>query len=132
MKRSPILLLLVLVALLCGGRAYAHHSFASTYLETEQLSIQGDVVQFVYRNPHALVQIMAPDANRQMQRWTVEWEGRGQLDHEGVTGMTLKVGDRVVITGNPGRNAADHWLRAQTIVRPRDGWKWTVATPSMR
>ena len=40
--------------------------------------------------------------------------------------MTLKPGERVVITGNPGRNAADHWLRAQTIVRPKDGWKWTV------
>ncbi len=131
MKRSPILLLLA-GALLCGGRVYAHHSFAATYLENQQLSIEGQLVQFVYRNPHTLIQIMAPDANRQMQRWTVEWEGRGQLDHEGVTGMTLKAGDRVIITGNPGKNAADHWLRAQTILRPRDGWKWTVTAPSMR
>ena len=131
MKRSAILLLLAGV-LLCGGRAYAHHSFAATYVENQQMSIEGELVQFVYRNPHALLQIMAPDANRQMQRWTVEWEGRGQLDHEGVTGMTLKSGDRVVITGNPGRDPSDHWLRAQRIVRPRDGWKWTVAAPSMR
>ena len=131
MKRSPILLLLA-GALLCGGRVSAHHSFAATYLENQQLSIEGQLVQFVYRNPHTLIQIMAPDANRQMQRWTVEWEGRGQLDHEGVNGMTLKAGDRVVITGNPGRNAADHWLRAQTIVRPRDGWKWMVSAASMR
>jgi hypothetical protein len=131
MKRSAILLLLT-GALLCGGRVSAHHSFAATYLENQQLSIEGQLVQFVYRNPHTLIQIMAPDANRQMQRWTVEWEGRGQLDHEGVTGMTLKAGDRVIITGNPGKNAADHWLRAQTIIRPRDGWKWTVTAPSMR
>jgi thiamine monophosphate kinase len=89
-------------------------------------------VQFVYRNPHALVQLMAPDTNRQMQRWTVEWEGRGQLDHQGVNGMTLKIGDHVVVTGNPGRNAADHWLRAQAISRPRDGWKWSNTSPSMR
>ena len=130
MKRSLIALLLT-SALLCSGRAYAHHSFAATYVENQQTSIEGEVVQFVYRNPHALLQIMAPDANRQMQRWTVEWEGRGQLDHEGVTGMTIKAGDRVVVTGNPGRNASDHWLRAQTIVRPKDGWKWTVSAPSM-
>lgn len=119
-------------ALLCGGRVYAHHSFASTYVENQQTSIEGELVQFVYRNPHALLQIMALDGSKQMQRWTVEWEGRGQLDHEGVTGMTLKAGDRVVITGNPGKNAADHWLRAQRIVRPRDGWKWTVSGASMR
>jgi hypothetical protein len=115
-------------ALLCVGRVSAHHSFAATYVEDQQMSIEGEVVQFVYRNPHALLQLMAPDGNRQMQRWTVEWEGRGQLDHEGVTSMTIKVGDRVVVTGNPGRNASDHWLRAQTIIRPKDGWKWTVTS----
>src|SRR5438105_4702641 len=113
MKRAATVVLLI-GALLCGGRAYAHHSFAATYLEGKQLAIEGELLQFVYRNPHALLQVMALDSNRQMQRWTVEWEARGQLDHEGVTSMTLKPGDRVVITGNPGRNAADHWLRAQT------------------
>jgi uncharacterized protein DUF6152 len=131
MKRT-LAPLLVAGACLCGAQAYAHHDFAATYIEDKQMSIAGELVQFVYRNPHAILHIMAPDADRQLQRWTVEWEGRGQLDHEGVTGMTLKVGDRVVITGNPGRNATDHWLRAQTIVRPRDGWKWTVSPASMR
>jgi len=124
--------LLIGVGCLCGGRVFAHHSFASTYVENQQTSIEGEVVQFVYRNPHAILQITSVDAARQPQRWTVEWEGRGQLDHEGVTGMTLKAGDRVIITGNPGRNESDHWLRAMTIVRPRDGWKWTVAAGSMR
>ena len=119
-------------ALLCGGRVYAHHSFAATYVENQQLSIEGEIVQFAYRNPHALLQIVAPDARHQMQRWTVEWEARGQLDREGVTGMTLKAGDRVIITGNPGRNASDHWLRVLTIVRPKDGWKWNVSAASMR
>jgi hypothetical protein len=117
-------------ALLCGGTAYAHHSFAATY-DKSQMSLEGEVLQFVYRNPHALLQIQAPDANRQLQRWTVEWEARGQLDHQGVTSMTLKPGDRVVITGNPGKNPADHWLRAQSIVRPKDGWKWSIRA-SMR
>src|SRR5262245_19622911 len=108
-------------ALLCGGHVYAHHSFASTYVENKQLSIEGELLQFAYRNPHALLQIMAPDANRQMQRWTVEWEARGQLDHQGISSMTLKPGDRVVITGNPGKNAADHWLRVRKDVRPIGG-----------
>ena len=132
MTRSLIAVLLAGVSL-SGGRVHAHHSFAATYVENQQTSIEGDLVQFVYRNSHALLQITAPDAKGQMQRWTVEWEGRGQLDHEGVTGMTLKVGDHVVITGNPGRNTDDHWLRAQTIARPKDGWKWTFGgAASMR
>jgi Family of unknown function (DUF6152) len=131
MKRVAAVLLL-LGALMCGRQAYAHHSFGATYVENKQLSIEGELVQFVYRNPHTLLQVMAPDSNRQLQRWTVEWEARGQLDHQGVTSMTLKPGDRIVITGNPGKNDADHWLRAQSIVRPKDGWKWTLSAGSMR
>jgi hypothetical protein len=131
MKRAAIVSLLT-AAMLGGGQAFAHHSFGATYVENKQLSIEGELLQFVYRNPHALLQVMAPDANRQMQRWTVEWEAMGQLDHQGVTSMTLKPGDRVIITGNPGKNAGDHWLRAQTIVRPSDGWKWAVGQGSMR
>jgi hypothetical protein len=131
MKRAAIVSVLT-AAMLGGGQAFAHHSFGATYVENKQLSIEGELLQFVYRNPHALLQVMAPDANRQMQRWTVEWEAMGQLDHQGVTSMTLKPGDRVIITGNPGKNAGDHWLRAQTIVRPSDGWKWAVGQGSMR
>jgi len=127
MKRAALICALT-IGLLSGGRVYAHHSFAATYVENKMASIDGELVQFVYRNPHAIIQIMAPDANHQMQRWTVEWEGRGELDHEGVTGMTLKSGDDVIVTGNPGRNASDHWLRATTIVRPKDGWKWSAAS----
>jgi len=132
MKRVVVAVLLLLGALMCGRQAYAHHSFGATYVENKQLSIEGELVQFVYRNPHTLLQVMAPDSNRQLQRWTVEWEARGQLDHQGVTSMTLKPGDRIVITGNPGKNDADHWLRAQSIVRPKDGWKWTLSAGSMR
>lgn len=129
MRRSAMFLLAG--ALLCGGRVYAHHAFASTY-EQSQMSVEGEVLQFVYRNPHALLQVLAPDANRRMQRWTVEWEARAQLDRQGVTSMTLKPGDRVVITGNPGKNRADHWLRAQKIVNPRAGWKWSDAAALMQ
>jgi hypothetical protein len=131
MKRAAIAVALT-AALLGGGPASAHHSFGATYSENKQLSIDGELLQFVYRNPHALLQVMAPDSNQQMQRWTVEWEAMGQLDHQGVTSMTLRPGDRVIITGNPGKNAADHWLRAQTIVRPKDGWKWAVDRGSIR
>src|SRR3954464_2940914 len=96
------------IALLSGARVYAHHSFAATYVENQQAAIEGELVQFVYRNPHAIIEVMAPDANHQLQRWTIEWEGRGELDHEGVNVMTLKAGDRVVVPGNPGRHAPDH------------------------
>ena len=39
-----------------------------------------------------------------MQRWGVEWGGAGALTGQGVTRDSLKPGDHVIITGNPGRN----------------------------
>ena len=104
--------------------AQAHHSFPATYKVDEQTKIQGTVKAFLFRNPHSFVHVMAPDEKGQKQRWAVEWGGGGQLNRQGVTRETLKPGDHVVITGNPGRNPADHRLRMQTILRPADGWKW--------
>jgi hypothetical protein len=108
-----------------GAQAFAHHSFAATYLEGQETSIQGELVQFIYRNPHSFVQVMAPDPEtKEMVRWAVEWAGNGQLRQAGITAETLKVGDRVVITGSPGRIPEEHRLRMRTISRPKDGWKW--------
>jgi hypothetical protein len=123
-KRMLSVLLFLAVAAMAGDRASAHHSFAATYLEDKTQTIEGDLVQFLFRNPHSFVHLTAPDENKQMQRWTVEWGGGGQLGQSGVTRETLRPGDHVIITGNPGRNPADHRLRMMKIVRPKDGWSW--------
>jgi hypothetical protein len=123
MKRN-LCVLIVLGSVALGVRAYAHHSFAATYLEDQEMTIEGDLVQFLYRNPHSFVHVMAPDSNKEMQRWAVEWGGGGQLNQQGVTRETLKPGDHVIVTGNPGRNPSDHRLRMRSITRPKDGWKW--------
>ena len=107
-----------------GVRAYAHHSFASTYLEDQRMTIEGDVLQFLYRNPHSFVQVEAKDAKGNMARWAVEWGGGGQLGSQGVNRDTLRPGDHVIILGSPGRNPDDHRLRMMNITRPSDGWKW--------
>ena len=36
---------------------------------------------------------------------------------------TLKPGDVLIVTGSPGRSAADYKLHLKRIVRPSDGWK---------
>jgi hypothetical protein len=123
MKRIILALLLAVVLLSCVT-AYAHHSFASTYDETKKISVEGKLVQFLFRNPHSFVHVMAPDEDGTMQRWAIEWGGAGQLGGQGVTRETLKPGDKVVITGNPGRNPADHRVRMLTLRRPSDGFGW--------
>ena len=107
-----------------ASSALAHHSFPATYHIDQQTAIEGEVVQFLYRNPHSFVHVMAPDKAGKMQRWAVEWGGGAALARERVTSTTLKPGDKVKVTGNPGRVAADHRIRMQRIERPKDGWFW--------
>ena len=121
--------LLAVAALAAGmlglsGSAYAHHSFAATYFEDQKFTVEGDLVQFLYRNPHSFVHVEAKDAKGETVRWAVEWGAGGQLGRQGVTRETLKPGDHVIVVGNPGRNPEDHRLRMVNITRPADGWKW--------
>ena len=120
--KGKLLFLSALVMLMTAIAAYAHHSFAATYVQTKTITIEGKVVQFSFRNPHSFVQVEVADANEKV-RWAVEWAGTTQLNNTGVTNDTLKYGDQVVITGNPGRNPADHRIRMQTVKRP-DGFTW--------
>jgi hypothetical protein len=104
--------------------AFAHHSFPATYHVDRTETINGKVVAFLFRNPHSFVQVMAPDKAGAMQRWAIEWSAGAALAGEGVTAATLRVGDAVQVTGNPARSAADHRMRMNRIIRPKDGWKW--------
>jgi Family of unknown function (DUF6152) len=102
----------------------AHHSFPATYFVDQSVEIEGTVVQFLFRNPHSFVHVMAPDKNGVMQRWAVEWGAGGALANDKISSDTLKPGDKVKISGAPARNAADHRLRMGSIERKSDGWKW--------
>jgi hypothetical protein len=124
MKRTLLALIITAGAIISVGRAYAHHSFAATYLEDKTQKVEGKVVQFLFRNPHSFVEVDARDEKGVMQRWSIEWGASGQLGRQGVTRDTLKVGEHVVIIGNPGRTAEDHRMHMVSITRPSDGWKW--------
>lgn len=124
MKRT-YLLALVCGALTLGASASAHHSFAATYLINDEQTVEGTLVAFLYRNPHAFLHLNVTDEQGETVRWAVEWGGATTLTGENVTRDTLKPGDHVVITGNPGRDPQDHRLRLRSIERTSDGWSWS-------
>jgi hypothetical protein len=124
MRRLSLLMALFAGAFFATEKGYSHHSFAATYFEDQRVTVEGDLVPFLYRNPHSFVHPEVKDKQENVVRWAVEWGGGGQLGRQGVTRETLKPGDHVVIVGNPGRNADDHRLRMVNITRPADGWKW--------
>jgi hypothetical protein len=120
MKRN-LFIVLVLTGVLAGAAHLdAHHSFTATYHEDQTVKIEGKMMVFQFRNPHSFVQVQDDKGIR----WSVEWGGAGQLGGQGVTRESLKPGDHVIITGNPGRTPSDHRVRMVTLYRPADKFGW--------
>lgn len=114
----------IIAILLLGANAWGHHSFAAVYLEDQEVTIEGRLVQFLWRNPHTLVHIMVEQDDGTNVRYVVEWGSATQLGATGVSRESLRPGDYVVINGNPGRNAEDNRVRLLNFLRPSDGLTW--------
>jgi hypothetical protein len=121
-KPAALLAMAALLALPLG--ALAHHSFQASYDMETIIEIKGKLMQLNFRNPHSSVMVMAPDADGRMQRWGIEWGGASALQRQGLTRESFKVGDEVIVRGQPGRDAGDHRMRMESILRPSDGFGW--------
>ena len=121
---------LITVAMLTGAiAAYAHHSFAGSYVEDKLVRIEGKVVEFNIRNPHSFISIEVKDKDGKMVRWGGEWGGVTQLSQGGVDRYTLEVGDYLIIDGAPSRDSTERKLLVRRASRPatdkRTAWEWS-------
>ena len=118
------LLLMGIGALLVATAADAHHSFARDYDEQKQISLEGDVVSFEYKNPHSWVYFTAKDSTGVVRQFGAEWGNPNRLSQSGVTGTSISVGDHVIIAGAPNHSATEYSVHLKSIRRPADGWVW--------
>ena len=123
MKRN-LVLTVVAGVLVFGLTVYGHHSIGATYDGKKEVKLEGKLAQFDFRNPHSFVHLDVADKDGKTQRWAVEWGGASSLGGQGITRSTLKVGDEVVITGNPTRAAGVARLKMNTLHRKKDGFGW--------
>jgi hypothetical protein len=112
------------LAMLAALPVSAHHSFAAVYRAGETMQIEGTVAQFLFRNPHSVLHVVVPDESGGSTRWAIEWQGATQLGAGGLSAQTLRPGDPVIVTGNPGRVAEEHRMLLVTIRRTTDGFGW--------
>ena len=121
---SRKMLFILAGTVLSGMTAYAHHSFNAVYDVSREVTIEGKLVQFLFRNPHSWVHVNVKEKNGTVVRYAVEWGGTGQLGAQGVTRDSLKIGDHVIISGNPARKAENHQVRMLALHRTSDGFGW--------
>jgi hypothetical protein len=128
MKRCIVVLALAVgvFVLLPSARALAHHSFAVVYLEQDTIEIEGDVVEFQYKNPHAWVFVQGTERGAAVGEkiYAAEWVSTSQLDRNNIDKKWFTPGDRVTVWASPNKNPSDNRVRLKRIERKSDGWKW--------
>lgn len=118
---------LALGALICTRLLTAHHSFAAEFDYDLTGTIEGEVVEVLYVNPHARYFIEVTDDAGNRVLWDAQSRSPSALQRVGWVRDTIKAGESVVIEGNLGRdNARKIWIREVTlgsgqVIRPDDG-----------
>ena len=123
MARSWWVVVLGAVAI-AGLPVLAHHSFGEYYIEADTVEVEGDIVEFQYKNPHSWIHVLSREPFGASKMYAAEWASVSRLEREGITARTLRVGDTVRIWASPSRNPNDNRVRLKRIERRSDGWKW--------
>ena len=111
--------------------ASAHHSIAAVYDSSQPRTLDGVVTRFAFIHPHPFIMLEVRDGKSAPQSWRLEMDNRFELEDIGVTVDTFKAGDRIVVTGSPGRNRRmNSYIRR--LDRPADGFLYEQVGASPR
>jgi hypothetical protein len=73
-------LLVVGALVLLAAPVAAHHTFSAYYIEKDTIEIEGEVIEFQYRNPHAWIHVQGRDLFGREARYAAEWVSTAQLE----------------------------------------------------
>ena len=114
----------LLGTMLAGVPIQAHHGY-SAFERENTVTIEGNIEEIRYMNPHSILLVKATDT----RIYTVEWLSLPQLRRAGINYDTLKKGDHVVLSGAPARDPAVPKMSiVRNLKRTSDGWNWPAPT----
>jgi hypothetical protein len=122
---STVSVAAALLVTLFTATGSAHHSTA-IYDSEHPIELRGTVVEWKFTNPHCIIRLEVADANGSKVVWDLEGGNTAGLFRQGWTPMTLKPGDKLVITvrplrsGAPGGNYSNVRWADGTRVNPND------------
>jgi hypothetical protein len=124
--------LAALLVLVGSVPANAHHSFANIYDTGQSVTVTGTVREFLFIHPHPFLVVEVEGTGGALQILRAEMDNRFELVDIGVTADTFKSGDRVTLSGSPGRSQTGI-LYLWRLDRPSDGLRYqqTGGTPSL-
>jgi uncharacterized protein DUF6152 len=105
---------------ICSSPLFAHHG-AAAYDTDKKVTVKGTVTDWLWSNPHCILQLDGPDETGQVVHWVTETENPSSMIRSGWTKDSVKVGDTISVTLVPSKNGG-HVGRIAEITFP-DGHK---------
>ena len=109
-----------------AAAASAHHSVPVNFDQSREITIEGVLTEIAWRNPHAHFRVDVTGADGRTLEWLVEMGAVNTMKRAGFPMERFAVGQRIAISGHPGRR--DRALLLRETVLP-DG---TRLNPEMR
>jgi len=114
----------------CAGFACCQIASTSTYDSGQQVKLHGPVTRIEWSNPNAYIFLNVKDAQGTLTNWAVEAGSLLNLEKNGWTVNSVRIGDVVSVEGSPARGTTRQAM-AKSIVLDRSGKKlFTLANKS--
>jgi predicted dehydrogenase len=109
----------VLMALLAIALPVLAHHGTAAFDTGSMVTVTGTVTEFQYVNPHVQIYFEVKGDKGEAEAWQGELTAPNKLNRAGWSKNTLKPGDSITVTGNPGKNAP-HTLWIRKLIGPSD------------
>ena len=96
MKSAAVVVLLTILA---GAQASAHHAFAAEFDAKKPVKLRGTVTKMEWINPHAWVHIDVKKDDGSVDEWMIEAGTPNTLLRRGFTRDSLKPGTEIIVDG---------------------------------
>ena len=103
--------------------ASAHHSRALHFDIEQEITREGVVSSWQWRNPHPFIFLDVTMASGETETWAVELPNTVAMTRRGWSPESVAVGDHLTITGSPGRDGR-RIMTLSSVQRAEDGWEW--------
>jgi len=101
--KLPIILSLGLAVSIFSSPVVAHYGGAA-YDADKRVTVKGTVTDWLWSNPHCILQLDATDDGGQVVHWVTETENPSTMIRSGWTKDAFKVGDEISVILVPPKN----------------------------
>ena len=111
-----LLVPLLLLAQVSAEVVAAHHSTPVNFDQSKEITIEGVLTEIAWRNPHSRFRVDVTGEDGSTAEWLAEMGGINIMRRAGFPVEAFALGDRITITGHPGRRGRS--LRLREVVLP--------------